>query len=314
MKVFISHSSKNKEEAARLCDDLAGKKIKTWLDRDKLRGGDPLIDELQEALASSTHLILLWSKPASQSRYVKAEWQAAYDLGKVIIPCMLDRTPLPLFLRSYIFYDISSSSYAEALARILEALGRAAPKKSATKKTAPKKAVTKKAAANRAPDRQDVINLLYRGQEEVTAAMYVDGDLPRARRAQAELDPLMKDALKRWRTDEVVLNLGGYHLKNAYVLKYWDEMSGGLRPPDPMLEQAERLFHAALGIEPDDVSAKNGLGNIYWLRGDLDAAEFFVKYALEKARKSGFRYEAAESDLREIKKEKASRAGGRRTR
>jgi len=81
-----------------------------------------------------------------------------------------------------------------------------------------------------------------------------------------------------------------------------------------MLAQAERLFHAALGIEPDDASAKNGLGNVYWLRGDLDAAEFFVTQALEKARKSGFRYEAAESDLKGIKKEKASRAGGRRPR
>src|ERR1700754_1140177 len=53
MKVFISHSSKNKDDAVRLRDDLVGEKIKTWLDRDELRGGDPLIDELQEALASS---------------------------------------------------------------------------------------------------------------------------------------------------------------------------------------------------------------------------------------------------------------------
>ena len=309
MKAFISHSSKNKKEAARLRDDLAGEKIKTWLDRDELRGGDPLIDELQEALTSSTHLILLWSKPASESRYVSAEWQAAYDLGKVIIPCMLDRTPLPLFLRRYIFYDISGS-YKEALGRILEALGRTAPKRSATKKSATKKAAAKRGSA---PDKDEVIDRLYRGQEEVIAAMYGDDDdLPRARRVQAELDPLMKDALRRWRADETVLNLGGYHLKNAYILKDWDEMSGGVNPPDPMLAQAERLFHAALGIEPDDASAKNGLGNVYWFRGDLDAAEFFVTQALEKARKSGFRYEAAESDLEGIRKEKASRAAGRR--
>lgn len=310
MKVFISHSSKNKKEAARLADDLAGRKIKTWLDRDELRGGDPLIDELQEALTSSTHLILLWSKPASESRYVSAEWQAAYDLGKVIIPCMLDQTPLPLFLRRFIFYDISGS-YAEALGLILESLGHSAPKRAASKK-----AVTKKAAAKRvsAIDKDDLIDRLYRGQGEVVAAMYGDGDLPRAVRVQAELDPLMKDALRRWRSDEVVLNLGGYHLKNAYILKHWDELPGDVNPPDPMLARAERLFHAALGIEPDDASAKNGLGNVYWLRGDLDAAEFFVKHALEKARRSGFRYEAAESDLKEIRKEKASRAGVRRSR
>src|SRR5215217_3476824 len=128
MKVFISHSSKNKKDAARLCDDLAGEGVKTWLDRDELRGGDPLIDELQEALTSSTHLILLWSKPASVSRYVSAEWQAAYDLGKVIIPCLLDRTPLPIFLRRYIFYDIRGA-YAETLGQIFEALGRTTSKK-----------------------------------------------------------------------------------------------------------------------------------------------------------------------------------------
>jgi tetratricopeptide (TPR) repeat protein len=307
MKVFISHSAKNKEEAARLRDDLAGEKIKTWLDRDELRGGEPLIDELQEALASSTHLILLWSKPASESRYVSAEWQAAYDLGKVIISCTLDPTPLPLFLRRFIFYDMSGP-YTEALAQILEELGRTVPKKAATKKTASKKPATKRGSA---PDKDDVIDRLARGQNEVVVAMYGD-DLPRARRLQAGLDPLMNDALRRWRADDVVLNLGGYNLKNAYLLKHRGEMSPGVHPPDPLLAQAERLFHAALGIEPDDASAKNGLGNVYWLRGDLDAAEFFVAQALEKARKSGFRYEAAESDLEGIRREKASRAAGRR--
>ena len=43
MKVFISHSSKNKKVAGRLCDDLRRKKIEVWLDRDQLQSGDPLI-------------------------------------------------------------------------------------------------------------------------------------------------------------------------------------------------------------------------------------------------------------------------------
>src|SRR5688572_3077533 len=108
MKVFISHSSRNKRVAARLSDDLGGERIKVWLDRDELHSGDPLLDELQDALSASSHLLLLWSRPASESRYVRAEWQAAYDLEKVIIPCLLDETPLALFLRRMKFCDMRS--------------------------------------------------------------------------------------------------------------------------------------------------------------------------------------------------------------
>jgi len=34
-------------------------------------------------------------------------------------------------------------------------------------------------------------------------------------------------------------------------------------------------------------SPGNGLGSILWLRGDLDAAEFFVQRALERAKEEG---------------------------
>jgi hypothetical protein len=296
MKVFVSHSSRNKRVAARLRDDLAGRGIKVWLDRDELQGGDPLLDELQDALSASSHLLLLWSGPASESRYVRAEWQAAYDLEKAIIPCLLDKTPLPLFLRRMKFCDMRSA-YVNGWKQIVEALR--ADGNPAQARPAPRK--------ERAPDKQAVVEKLYRGQERVLEALEKEGLKP-AQRLQAKLDAVMKDALRRWRSDDVILNLGGYHLKNAYQLKYWNADG---HPPDPMLEKAEQLFHAALGIEPDDPSAKNGLGNIYWLRGDLDAAEFFVRHAITRAHKRGVSYEAAEHDLKEIKREKARLAGRR---
>jgi hypothetical protein len=43
------------------------------------------------------------------------------------------------------------------------------------------------------------------------------------------------------------------------------------------------------------------------LRGDLDAAEFFIRHAIAKARKNGHRYEEAEHDLKAVKNEKAAR-------
>jgi hypothetical protein len=125
----------------------------------------------------------------------------------------------------------------------------------------------------------------------------------------AALDRIVKDALRRWPSDETILNLAGYGLKNTYLIKHRAELSKGKYPWDPVLARAEEMFHAALGIRPDDPSAKNGLGNIYWFRRDL-MPEFFVRHAIAGARRQGFRYEAAEQDLQGIRREKAAR--GRR--
>jgi tetratricopeptide (TPR) repeat protein len=193
-----------------------------------------------------------------------------------------------------IFCDLRNS-YAKGFRQLTAALGgngSAPSPKAKAQRTRP------------APNKQRTIERLYNGQKELLAALAA-GDVAQARRLQAKLDPVMNDALRRWRSDDVILNLGGYHLKNAYQLKYWDRPR---LPTDAMLGKAEQLFHGALGIDPDDPSAKNGLGNIYWLRKNLDAAEFFVKHAIEKARKKGLRYPEAEQDLKGIREEKSQQA------
>jgi hypothetical protein len=297
MNVFISHSSKNRKTAGRLGDDLTAARIHVWLDRDDLRSGDPLLDELQDALEASTHLLLLWSKPASESRYVKAEWQAAYDLQKTIIPCLLDGTKLPVFLRRPKFCDMRRS-YASGWKQIAAALH----------------ANVKPLRAVRAPavpaDKQAAIDRLAQAQETILLTAN-RGDLESARRLQRALGPDVKRALARWGKDETILNLAGYQLKNAYQLKYWNQLSKQRYPKDPLLAKAEQLFHAALGIRPDDPSAKNGLGNIFWFRRDLDAAEFFVRHAIAGAQRQGFRYDAAEHDLAIIRQEKSQRRTSR---
>ncbi len=300
MKVFISHSSRNRKLAGRLRDDLTAARIDVWLDRDDLHSGDPLLDELQDALEASTHLLLLWSSPAAESRYVKAEWQAAYDLQITIIPCLLDGTTLPLFLRRSKFCDMRRS-YGSGWKQIAAALHA---------NVKPLRAVPAPAVP---ASKQAVIDRLAQAQETIllTASR---GDLAGARRLQAALGPEVERALARWGKDETILNLAGYQAKNMYQLKYWNQLSQRRYPKDPLLAKAEQLFHAALGIRPDDPSAKNGLGNIFWFRRDLDAAEFFVRHAIAGARRHGFRYDAAEHDLAIIRQEKRQRRGTSRAR
>ena len=68
-------------------------------------------------------------------------------------------------------------------------------------------------------------------------------------------------------------------------------------PSDPLLEQAERKFFEALCVDPSDASAVNGLASILILEHELDAAEFFVRRAIDLVKASGGAYEAAEHDL-----------------
>ncbi len=49
-----------------------------------------------------------------------------------------------------------------------------------------------------------------------------------------------------------MLNVAGYHQKNAYMLKHWDAIQAGRAPPDRLLQKAERYFFGALQADPTD--------------------------------------------------------------
>jgi Flp pilus assembly protein TadD len=95
----------------------------------------------------------------------------------------------------------------------------------------------------------------------------------------------------------MIVNLAGYHLKNAYMLKHWDAIQAGRAPDDPLLAQAEQRFFETLAIDPTDPSALNGLGSILMYRRDLEAAEFFILAAIAQADRMRIDYPAAQHDL-----------------
>ena len=76
-----------------------------WIDARNVGVGKLLRQELHDAIASSRVFVLLWSKAASKSRWVMAELFVAFHLKKFIVPCVLDRTPLPQFLGNAVYLD-----------------------------------------------------------------------------------------------------------------------------------------------------------------------------------------------------------------
>lgn len=280
--VFISHASANLAAARQIEQCLHEAGFDPWLDQSDIRVGALLGRELQQAIGQSEAMVLLWSKPASRSRWVAAEILTAFHLNRFIIPCVLSATELPRFLSRSVYLDLRKGR-KEALSRLCEQAGRVSGIRNAFTAV-----VSHEDAALRA-----AIASLYAQQNAIVGG----NDLARSRQLQKTLDPEMHAAEKRWRFDPTILNLAGYHRKNAYMLKHWEAYCAGHFPQDALLDEGERLFFAALFGNPLDCSALNGLGNILFFKGEFDAAAFFVARAIECAVAEGNDYADARHDL-----------------
>ena len=282
--VFISHSSATAAAAGRIEQAFAAAGFEAWLDTSDLGLGVQLRPELHDAIRSSRAMVLVWSEPASRSRWVSAEILTAFHMDRFILPCVTDGTPLPQFFGHPVYLDMRTAG-DDALARLVHAA-----------ETAPDAAnPVPPVVASPSPDLLRACDGLANGQDTVNAALG-KRRLAAAARAQQALDAPMADAEARWRFDLTVLNLGGYHRKNAYMVKYWDQIQAGRPPMDPLLLEAERRFFEAALVAPKDLAAINGLASVLVFELELDIATFFNERALTLAREAGVTYEAAEQD------------------
>ncbi len=296
MPAFVSHSSADAGLAKSVKRALEAAGFGVWLDSSDIRLGVLLRNELHEAIQKSGAVVLLWSKAASQSRWVAAEILTAFHMDRFIIPCAVDDAPLPQFLDSSVHLDLRKNE-AEALRQ----LGRAVEK-------APKQAnLIPLRMASASAELKQAIETMAAAQKEVTDPL-MRRDLKRAAEVQQVLDPVMKQAEEVWRYELMILCLAGYHRKNAYMVKHWDAIQAGRAPKDPLLQEAERRFFEALFVYPLDMSGLDGLGSILILERELDAAEFFVRRAIALAEERGINYSAAKHNLELILRYKGQRA------
>lgn len=109
--VFISHNKADKDVAREIALFLAAENINVWFDEWEIAAGDSIIQEIESGLRGCTHFIIVWSKNASKSNWVRRELQSV--LAKAIeassprvLPVRLDDTQLPELL-----YDIKYIRY-----------------------------------------------------------------------------------------------------------------------------------------------------------------------------------------------------------
>ena len=291
---FISHSSANRSVASKLEKSLEAAGLQVWLDDSEITLGVLLGKELRDSIRASRVLILLWSSHAASSRWVRSEWLTAFHLNRYIVPCALDDTFLPQCLQGDTFLRIRqvTEPIVDSLLRaVREAPGSSNPLAPVMR---PESSEVNAAGYQIAAGQKALLEQL--GEREFT----------KAEQLQVLVSDAVEKTLKVWPYQPLIVNLAGYNLKNAYMLKHWDAIQAGRAPDDPLLAQAEEKFFDTLAIDPTDPSALNGLGSILMFRRDLDAAEFFVLAALAQAERLNIDYPEARADLELIRRYKSS--------
>ncbi len=294
---FISHASADAPLVDRLESSLQAQGFSVWVDRAQIRGGSRLAPDLMRGLLQCRNVVVLWSSDAAKSEWVNTEWTSIVNYNhqkdttdkKGIIPCRLDQTPLALFLLNYVFCDFRSS-YEAGLRCLVDALRGSV-------------------VATPPPahwERERVVDEILAGQSRVLELLGT-GDLPGAKRQQQKLDPIVAAARGQVREDLNLLILEGYQRKNEYMLRHWDQIQSGQSPQDDVLNEALDAFFKALSIQPDNPSALNGIGSVFLLRRDLDAADFYIRRAVDRAKQEGLSYDAAALDLGLVRRLKGGR-------
>ncbi|HRH50012.1 MAG TPA: toll/interleukin-1 receptor domain-containing protein [Panacibacter sp.] len=94
MKIFISHSWKNKTQAQMLTDYLQKQGVDVWIDTENLLPGQPIQESINKDMDNVGLIVLIWSKDALVSDGVDEEIKQAFIQKKIIIPFCIDDTPL----------------------------------------------------------------------------------------------------------------------------------------------------------------------------------------------------------------------------
>lgn len=134
--VFISYSSKNKVAADAISHLLESGGIKCWIAPRDIPGGSEYGDLIDDAIKQASVVVVVFSRPASESQWVRGEMNIAFEEQKVIIPFRIDQTPLKgqnrviLNQKHWIdAYPDYEDKFGELVRAVKTALGRNADRK-----------------------------------------------------------------------------------------------------------------------------------------------------------------------------------------
>ncbi|WIG58338.1 MAG: hypothetical protein OJF49_001084 [Ktedonobacterales bacterium] len=133
-RIFISHSASDKDFATRVVRNLRDNTTDPWIDHEHIISGEDIFQSIGEALDTMDLFIVLFSKKALDSGWVREEVEQAKLLEiqkkrSLIMPFIIDNTSfrdLPWFLQKIHARSVSSDARGatDIVNDVLEALGR----------------------------------------------------------------------------------------------------------------------------------------------------------------------------------------------
>lgn len=132
MKIFISHSSRDRWVARRISEDLNNLGIETFLDEKDILTGESIDDAIGQHLIESDELLVIISPASLNSQWVFVEIGGAKALSKRLVPILfhVGANELPSILTRYLARDINDieTYYNEAKKRMAHPQLSQAPK------------------------------------------------------------------------------------------------------------------------------------------------------------------------------------------
>ena len=127
-KVFISHSSADKDFVDRLVADLVKRSIPVWYDKMDIAIGDSIPGRVNEGLADCRHFLIVMSPSSMNSKWVQEELNAGLvrqiaNSGSFIVPLMIKSCDVPPLLAHRRYADFTES-YEDGLRDLLAVWGK----------------------------------------------------------------------------------------------------------------------------------------------------------------------------------------------
>ena len=125
IKVFLSHSSVDKDLARRLARDLQAVNIDVWLDQWEIQVGEEFAQSIKKGVDDAAYVIVLLTPDSIASHWVDQEWRQKFEAEAKtkrigIVPVRGKPCEIPDFLAQRSYADISGGSYPLGFRYLLE--------------------------------------------------------------------------------------------------------------------------------------------------------------------------------------------------